>query len=164
MQRLKKKKTLNKFYSKLSIHGIHSSICILPPPPPTDGILLSLQNAASAWQKYAASPHPNINTCETSHTCILYPVRVASCGLCMQVRADSTESWVASAGQTVMPDWNYWIMPCNKQCKSNSIRNHEQKKCSDVIIIGSFSYSGNILGSENRLREQLHNQSSSSLL
>jgi hypothetical protein len=87
--------------------------------------------------------HPNINTCETA----IRERGWLGCGLCIQARADDPESWVASAGQVANTTSRTDFCPLVNDAGAAVPRSMSQKGVETII----GSYSGNMLGSEDRL-------------
>ena len=122
------------------------------------------KNATSGQQKYAATPHFSVNTVRPRggslrNTCAWIHFLVGGAG-CGQLRA--MELWVQGAlcwvnsPATFKPSistlqWAMQKQRCQKPWAGKTLRCHCDHQ--------GFSYAGGVLGSENKLREQLHNQS-----
>lgn len=103
----------------------------------------SCKTQASAQHKLAAS-HSNINTCKASERCWL------GHGLCVQARVDHPESWGARAGQEANIPSRPDLCPAVNDAWATVPRTVCWKDV-DTLTMVSFWYSGNTLGSENRL-------------
>lgn len=106
----------------------------------------SCKTPASAQQKSAASLTQILTRARPAirERCWL------GCGLCIHTRAGHPESWVASAGQVTNTTPRTDFCPAPVWCWGSSALDHEPEGRWDITM-ASLSYSGSMLGSENRL-------------
>lgn len=121
-------------------------MCALPPPPPPEGILLFLQNLSLGAADVRCFSHPNINMCETSHSWEVLA------GLWAIRTSQSRPPWILDgrAGQVANTTSRTDFCPAGKDARAAVPRCMSRKDVGTITIVSS-SYSGNMLGSENRL-------------